>query len=99
MEQNNQQNRNQNNGMKRPRFNFTWLYILLIAGMLFSIFFHHEDGTTSREMDYTHFQELVTKGYVSSITVNRDNLSLAVTVYPSYNYEVFGVKDKKKRTR
>ena len=42
--------------MQKPRFNFTWLYILLIAGLAFMIFTRH-DTSASRSVDYTTFKE------------------------------------------
>ncbi|MBR6202647.1 MAG: hypothetical protein IKQ62_06560, partial [Bacteroidaceae bacterium] len=60
-------NSDNNNRMQKPRFNFTWLYILLIAGLAFMIFTRH-DSSASRSVDFTTFKEFVVKGYVSDVT-------------------------------
>lgn len=94
MEQN---NNNYNNRMRRPRFNFTWLYILLIGGFLYSIFLRQDsDSSASKEVDYSHFQEFVEKGFVSELVINRDHLAAIITIDPKYNTVVYGIADKKK---
>lgn len=94
---NNNSNNNKNNDkMQKPRFNFSWLYILLIAGLTFAIFTRH-DTSASRTVDYTAFKEFVAKGYVSEITVNKDKNTLALAIDSKYSKQVFGTtaKDKK----
>ena len=82
--------------MQKPRFNFTWLYILLIAGLAFMIFTRH-DSSASRMVDYTTFKEFVAKGYVADVTVNKDDNTLTLGVDAKYAKQVFGAvgKDKK----
>lgn len=60
------------------------------------IFTRHDTGGSSHAVDYTTFKELVGKGYVSEITVNKDNLTMSLAIDPKYNTTVFGVADKKK---
>ena len=60
MDTNKNNTNNNNNRMQKPRFNFTWLYILLIAGLAFMIFTRH-DTSASRSVDYTTFKEFVEK--------------------------------------
>ncbi len=91
MEQNN------NNKMRKPRFNFSWLYMLLIAGIAFMILTRHDTQSASRIVDYTTFKELVSKGYVQDVTVNKDRLTLTLAIDPKYNSAVFGVADKSKK--
>ena len=92
---NNTTNNNTNNRMRKPRFNFTWLYILLIAGLAFMIFTRH-DTTTSRTVDYTTFKEFVAKGYVSDVTINKDNNTLTMGINSKYERQVFGATNKSK---
>ncbi len=82
--------------MQKPRFNFTWLYILLIAGLAIMIFTRH-DSSASRMVDYTTFKEFVAKGYVADVTVNKDDNTLTLGVDAKYAKQVFGAvgKDKK----
>ena len=99
MDTNNNTNSNNNNRMQKPRFNFTWLYILLIAGLAFMIFTRH-DTSASRTVDYTTFKEFVAKGYVSDVTVNKDNNTLTLGISPKYEKQVFGAVNKgRKATR
>ncbi|MBO4674080.1 MAG: ATP-dependent zinc metalloprotease FtsH [Bacteroidaceae bacterium] len=99
METKNQQNNNNagnNNRMQKPRFNFTWLYILLIAGLAFMIFTRH-DTSASRTVDYTTFKEFVTKGYVSDVVINKDNNTLTLGIDSKYDKQVFGAANKNKK--
>lgn len=84
--------------MQKPRFNFTWLYILLIAGLAFLIFTRN-DGSTTRTVDYTTFKELVTKGYVSDVKVNKDHYTLTLGIDSKYSKQVFGTANQDKQGR
>ncbi len=86
---------NGKNQMQRPRFNFTWLYILLIAGLAFMIFTRH-DSSASRTVDYTTFKEFVVKGYVADVVINKDNNTLTLGIDSKYAKQVFGAVDKNK---
>ena len=87
---------NNNNKIQKPRFNFTWLYILLIAGLAFMIFTRH-DTSTSRTVDYTTFKEFVSNGYVADITINKDENTLELSIAPKYSKQVFGTISKAKK--
>ncbi len=89
-------NNNSNNKLQKPRFNFTWLYILLIAGLAFMIFTRH-DTSASRSVDYTTFKEFVNKGYVADVTVNKDNNTLTLAIDSKYEKQVFGAVSKNKK--
>ena len=82
-----------NNELGKPRFNFTWLYVLLIAGLTFMIFTRH-DSSASRSVDYTTFKELVNEGYVSDITVNKDQNTLTLGIDSKHAKQVFGTVNK-----
>ncbi|MBO4215281.1 MAG: ATP-dependent zinc metalloprotease FtsH [Bacteroidaceae bacterium] len=92
----NKNNNSSNNRMQKPRFNFTWLYILLIAGLAFMIFTRH-DSSASRTVDYTTFKEFVTKGYVADVTVNKDNNTLTLAINSKYEKQVYGAVNKNKK--
>lgn len=81
--------------MRKPKFNFTWLYILLVGGLAFMIFTRH-DSSASRTVDYTTFKELVSKGYVADILINKDRLTLSMSIDKKYNKEVFGAASNNK---
>ena len=93
---NNNNGNNSNNRMQKPRFNFTWLYILLIAGLAFMIFTRH-DTSASRSIDYTTFKEFVTKGYVADVTINKDNNTLTLAIDAKHEKQVYGVANKSKK--
>ena len=95
MSNNTQNNQNKNN-LQRPRFNLTWLYIILIGGMAL-MFLTHQDSSSSRDVDYTTFQELVSKGYVSELVVNKDDNTLVLSINPAHQKEVFGAAKQKGR--
>ena len=77
--QNQNQGDNQNQGGKKdaPRFNFSWLYMFLIGGLIFMIM-TRSDGGASKEIGYVKFKECVEKNYVSKITVDKDKGSLTM---------------------
>ena len=89
------ENKNTNNRMQKPRFNFTWLYLLLIGGLAYMILTRH-DVSASRTVDYTTFKELVTNGYVSDVKVNKDQYTLTLGIDAKYNKQVFGTVQKDK---
>ena len=89
-------NSDNNNRMQKPRFNFTWLYILLIAGLAFMIFTRH-DSSASRSVDFTTFKEFVVKGYVSDVTINKDNNTLTLAIDAKHSRQVFGVGNNNKK--
>jgi len=82
--------------MQKPRFNFTWLYILLIAGLAFMIFTRH-DTSASRSVDYTTFKEFVAKGYVADVTINKDNNTLTLAIDAKHEKQVYGAVNKNKK--
>ena len=92
----NTQNNQNKNSLQRPKFNLTWLYVILIVGMAL-MFFTRQDSQTSRDVDYTTFQELVSKGYVSEVVVNKDDNTLILSINPSHQKEVFGAAKQKGR--
>ena len=96
MDTNKNNNNNSNNKMQKPRFNFTWLYILLIAGLAFMIFTRH-DTSASRTVDYTTFKEFVTKGYVADVTINKDNNTLTLAIDAKHEKQVYGAVNKNKK--
>lgn len=57
----------------------------------------HDTGGASHTVDYTSFKEMVNKGYVSDILVNKDRLTLSFSIDPKYNSVVYGVADKNKQ--
>ena len=54
---------------KLPQFNFTWLYIVAGAVLLFIYINGGSGGSMVKEADYTELKSYIEKGYVGEITV------------------------------
>ncbi len=80
------------NKMRQPKFNFTWLYVVLIAGIVF-MFFNRKDSNVTKDVDYTRFKTYVEKGYASDIVISKSDLTLNMYVKPQYDRKVFGNKN------
>ena len=68
-------NENLNNNKPKinvPRPNLTWLYIV-IAAVFAYLLFTGDGGSASKEVTYTEFKDMVSKGYASKITAYDDN--------------------------
>ena len=89
MDQQNQNNSTNNKKQDTPKFSFNWLYILLIGGLIFMIMTRSEGGV-SKELAYNKFQECVEKGYVSKITVDKDDQSLRMEPNTQGEKHIFG---------
>ena len=55
-----------------PRPSLSWLYVI-IALVFGFLYFSSEDGSASKEITYTEFKEMVSKGYASKIIAYDDN--------------------------
>lgn len=88
----NENGENQKN--KQPKFNFNWLYIMLIVGLIFMIFTRH-DGKSTKTIDYSTFKEYVNKGYAGDVVINKDELTLEMFIDGRYDRIVFGNGNKK----
>ena len=92
-----QQNKN-NQNTPQPRFNLSWLYILLIGGILYMYLFNNETGA-EKKIDYTTFKQYVQKGYASDIVIDKRELTLQMYVKREYDRKVFGNGNKSKGKR
>lgn len=57
-----------------PRFNMSWIYIMVIVGLM-AIWFTGGDsatGSISKPASYNQFKVMVANGYASKIVVNTD---------------------------
>lgn len=99
---NRQDSRKQSHGGRQkgdgPRFNLSWIYFLLIAGLVYLVFArdHATIGSTPRQLTYTDFQECVDSGYVQRVEVDRKDLTLTFEVNTQGERHIFGsvAKDK-----
>ena len=76
-----------------PRPSLSWLYII-IALVFGFLYFSSEDGSASKEITYTEFKEMVSKGYASKIIAYDDN-TVNMFIEPEHIVDVFG-KDASK---
>ena len=76
-----------------PRPSLSWLYII-IALVFGFLYFSSEDGSASKEITYTEFKEMVSKGYASKIIAYDDN-TVDMFIKPENIVDVFG-KDANK---
>ena len=85
----NNSNNNNNNKPKInvPRFSLTWLYVII--AMIFAfLYFSGDEGSATKEVNYTEFQEMVTKGYADKI-VAYDNNTIEMYIKPEHIVDVF----------
>ena len=73
---------------KLPQFNFTWLYIVAGAVLLFIYLNGDNRGSMTKEADYTELKSYIEKGYVSEITVY-DNDEVEATIFPDSAKNIF----------
>ena len=80
--------------MSMPRFNLSWLYIMIAMAFAFLYFSSDEQANLDRQLTYTEFKEMVNKGYASKIKAYNDN-TVEMTLKPEYVKEVFKENHKK----
>ena len=97
-QQNNQDQKQEKNKKDGPRFNLSWIYFILIAGLVYLVFARDKAtiGGTPRELTYSDFQECVDSGYVQSVEVDRKDLELTFEVNTQGERHIFGTVSKNK---
>ena len=73
--------------MNVPRPNLSWLYIIIAAVMAY-LFFASDETSASKEINYTQFKEMVTKGYAEKIVAYDDN-TVEMFIKPEHIVDVF----------
>ncbi|MBR4243095.1 MAG: ATP-dependent zinc metalloprotease FtsH [Bacteroidaceae bacterium] len=74
-----------------PRFNLTWLYVV-IAVALGWLFFNSGDdngGSASKNVTYTEFKQFVELGYANKIVASKDEGTVRMYVKPEHIRDVF----------
>ena len=90
-----EQNQNQNNNQpKMPKFNMNWVYLLVIAALAFFYFSNgtnglQEQGTTQGQTSYSEFKNFVKNGYANRIVANKSTETLKMYVKPDSIQAVF----------
>ena len=55
-----------------PRFNLSWLYVII--AMSFAIlYFSNQEGGIDKQITYTEFKDMINKGYANKIIAYDDN--------------------------
>lgn len=93
----NKNNNKKNNNKRKPRFNISWLYTLLMLGVVFYIFSGKSFGGQSKQLAYTDFEACLDSGYVKEILVNKDNLTLKFAVNDEGEQYIYGDVQKEKK--
>ena len=81
---NNMQNNGRNGGRDRKpvkvSFNMSWLYILLIFGIIWMFF--NQGGANPQKIEWEDVKEMVSAGDVKEITFVRNDFEGKVTIRP-----------------
>ena len=72
---------NQNKKNKMPRFNLNWLYIAIIAGLVFMLFQGKDSvGGVNKEVNLTQFRAYIQNGYAKSVVINKTDGTARLTL-------------------
>lgn len=75
-----------------PGFNLSWLYLLIIGGLLYMMYSQSGQGSTGgidKEVDYTTFRNYVAQGYAKEVVVNKTDGNVHLVVRPEKIRDVF----------
>jgi cell division protease FtsH len=98
---NEQENSNQRGGEtpRGPRFNFTWLYFLLIMGLIYFVFFPNSSSRAEQQLVFSDFQECVDSGYVRKILIDKGEMELTFEVNTQGERHIYGQVAQSNRDR
>ena len=80
-----------------PRFNMSWLYVIILISLIVVFLNGGGDalgGSASKKATYTEFKEYIEKGYVLSVTANKNDGNLKVYVAPNHIRDVYHTSAK-----
>jgi len=76
--------------MNMPRFNMSWIYGLVIVGLIIMYVTQgNENSSVRTETSYSDFKVMVMKGYADKIEVNKYSNTLLMYVKPEHIRDVF----------
>ena len=87
-----------NINIKKPKFSFTWFYMVIAGILLYFFFFGEEKSSPVMEKEYSELTEIISKGYIEDITVY-DNNDIEAYIYKDSANNVFKDKDQAKGAR
>ncbi len=76
-----------------PRFNLGWLYVIIAMSFII-LYFSNKEGEVDKQITYTEFKNMISKGYADKIVAYDDN-TVEVYIKPQYVQEVFKENYKK----
>ena len=82
---------------KMPRFNMSWLYVIILISLIVVFLNGGGDalgGSANKKATYTEFKEYIEKGYVLSVTANKNDGNLKVYVAPNHIRDVYHTSAK-----
>ena len=80
----------QNKNDKRPKFSMSWIYMLVLFGLIgIYLFGGDARGSANKKVTYDKFKTFVAKGYASKIVINKDESTLKMYVNPQNIRDVF----------
>lgn len=82
---------NNNINIKKPKFSFTWFYLVIGGILLYFYLFGGGNNNPVMEKEYSELTEIISKGYVERITVF-DNDDIEAYIYKDSASNIF--KDK-----
>ena len=84
-------NMEQDKNNKKPKFSMSWIYMLVLFGLMGMYFLGGDTvgGSASRKVSYDEFKTYVNKGYASKIVINKDESNLKMYVNPQNTRDVF----------
>ena len=82
---------NKNNRMNMPRFNLNWVYVIIII-ILAWLLYQGSGGNSAfqKEVNYSDFQQYVSLGYASKITISKGDGKVTMYVKKKYAGKIFG---------
>ena len=87
-----------NINIKKPKFNFTWFYMVVGGALLLFYLFGEGNNNMVMEKEYSELTELISKGYVEDVTVF-DNDEIEAYLYKDSANHVFKEKNIAKGVR
>ena len=87
-----------NINIKKPKFNFTWFYMVVGGALLLFYLFGEGNNNMVIEKEYSELTELISKGYVEDVTVF-DNDEIEAYIYKDSANHVFKEKNIAKGVR
>lgn len=81
------ENTNNRPKINMPRFNLSWLYVII--AMSFAIlYFSNQEGGIDKQITYTEFKDMINKGYANKIIAYDDN-TVEMYIKPEFVKDVF----------